>query len=500
MLEKGVVIIGGGMAGLTTAAYLARAGYSVQVYEQHTLPGGYVSSFTRKGFTFPAGPTSFGSNGIIFPILKELCLVEKQRFVRTGHQISWDKHDIPLMSPAQTGRDLGKCFPDEKTALRRYFRWVEIGGTAFHDSLKSGMMFGRAVVKTILRLGIKHPLFPWALWVAKGQTNRSLHDRYFKDGYLRQILNQLGFPVMAGKNTLGMWASYYYDTWISTGGMQSFADLIVRYIRENGGEVYLGKRISRIRVENGQATGVEMQNGTFIPAHWVVSAADLHQTCLELIERNQIPSTMLDKLDRALPSESLFAVFLGLHGSLDLTAALKRFIESHVVFTCADGKYIQLVWLSKDDSTAAPPGKQALFIAALSPFEDWQPLKDDQQAYRVQKTAYADDLITRAEEFLPGLRAHIDVQEAASPLTYERYTSNWHGSTSGWNWNPKDAPHFELAKDLPIKHFYPVGHYVYNPGGVPTAMITAWYIAQIMTRQTKTMKADDKGKTVTSMH
>jgi phytoene dehydrogenase-like protein len=201
-----------------------------------------------------------------------------------------------------------------------------------------------------------------------------------------------------------------------------------------------------------------------------------------LIGRGQITSTMIDKLDRARPSESLFAVFLGLNGSPDLAAALKRFNESHVVFTCADGKYIQLVWLSKDDSTSAPTGKHALYIAALSPFEDWQLLKGDQQAYRAQKTAYTNDLIARAEEFLPGLRAHIDVQEAASPLTYERYTSNWQGSTSGWNWDPKDAPHFELAKDLPIKHFYPVGHYVYNPGGVPTAMITAWYIAREIVR------------------
>ncbi len=60
MAEKGAIIVGAGMAGLTTAAYLACAGLDVRVIEQHTVPGGYISSFVRQGFTLPAGPTSFG--------------------------------------------------------------------------------------------------------------------------------------------------------------------------------------------------------------------------------------------------------------------------------------------------------------------------------------------------------------------------------------------------------------------------------------------------------
>ena len=40
------------------------------------------------------------------------------------------------------------------------------------------------------------------------------------------------------------------------------------------------------------------------------------------------------------------------------------------------------------------------------------------------------------------------------------------------------APRFNFAKDLPLKNFYAVGYYTFNPGGVPTAMITAWYIVR----------------------
>jgi len=373
-MNKQVVIIGAGMGGLTTAAYLAGAGLRVQIFEQHTLPGGYISSFARDGFTFPAGPTSFGSTGIVFPILQELELKGKRRFIRAAHQLSWGEHDIPFHTPRQVALDLAKSFPADRHGLERYFRWVEIGGKGFKDLLESGTMFGRGIVPTMLKLIVRHPLFPWASWVARGQTNRSLHARYFQDPFLRQLLNQLGYPVMAGRNTLGMWITYLYDTWVPAGGMQAFANIFVRFIHEHGGEVHLGERVKGICIENGQARGVMLEAGTEILADWVISAADLHHTCFDLIGWEHLPPIMVSKLGRAHPSEAVFAVYLGLRGSPELSTALARFQESHVSFTCTDGQYIQLVLLSKDDPSIAPPGKHALYAGMLVPYEDWEPL------------------------------------------------------------------------------------------------------------------------------
>jgi prolycopene isomerase len=484
-MPKSVVIIGAGMAGLTAAAYLSRAGLKVDVYEQHTLPGGYISSFVRDGFTFPAGPTSITSNGIVFPILKELGLAEKRKFVHIGHQMSWGEHDVPLRNAPQVREALSKRFPAQSRALQRYFRWVEVGGSGFRQLVESGMMFGQGILPKVLTLLVRHPLMPWASLVARGQTNRSLHQRHFSDPALRGMLDELAYPVMAGQNTLGMWISYFDDTWSPIGGMQGLANTFVRFIHEQGGKVHLGQAVKRISVEKGRAVGIELENGDFVPADWVVSAADLRRTCFELLGRGQLTPTMIAKLEAAHSSEPVFAVFLGLRGSPELERAFQRFHEPHVIFTCADGRTIQLAWLSKDDPSVAPPGKQALFVGRLDNFADWEPLKADESAYRARKAAVADELITRAEEFLPGLRQHIEVQDAASPLTYERYTANWQGATTGWNWNLALAPRFNFARDLPIQNFYAVGHYTFNPGGVPTAMITAWYIArEILNRET----------------
>ncbi|HDY75934.1 MAG TPA: NAD(P)/FAD-dependent oxidoreductase, partial [Candidatus Marinimicrobia bacterium] len=50
------VIIGAGIGGLVCGCYLAKAGMKVLIAEQHSKPGGYCTSFRRKGFTFDAAP------------------------------------------------------------------------------------------------------------------------------------------------------------------------------------------------------------------------------------------------------------------------------------------------------------------------------------------------------------------------------------------------------------------------------------------------------------
>src|SRR5665647_747228 len=66
------IIVGGGIAGLTSAAYLARAGQKVLLIEKNRECGGLVNSFTRDSFHFDAGVRALEDAGIIFPMLKDL--------------------------------------------------------------------------------------------------------------------------------------------------------------------------------------------------------------------------------------------------------------------------------------------------------------------------------------------------------------------------------------------------------------------------------------------
>ncbi|HLW22414.1 MAG TPA: FAD-dependent oxidoreductase, partial [Sphaerochaetaceae bacterium] len=62
-----VCIVGAGLSGLTAAAYLSRAGYSVVLLEKQGHPGGLVNSFSVSGYTFDGGARSIENSGILKP-------------------------------------------------------------------------------------------------------------------------------------------------------------------------------------------------------------------------------------------------------------------------------------------------------------------------------------------------------------------------------------------------------------------------------------------------
>ena len=101
---------------------------------------------------------------------------------------------------------------------------------------------------TVVRLGLRNPLHPWALRVARGQTNVSLYARFFRDPRLMQVLAHFGYPVMDGNVPLGLWAAYFGDYYVPSGGMQSLADLLAQHVCAHGGQVHLGQRVDRILV------------------------------------------------------------------------------------------------------------------------------------------------------------------------------------------------------------------------------------------------------------
>ncbi|MFW6313453.1 MAG: NAD(P)-binding protein [Spirochaetota bacterium] len=92
------IVVGGGMAGLTAAAFIADAGHSDLLCEKEAVLGGLVNSFERDGFIWDAGIRAFEDSGVIVPMLKSLGI--DRSFVKRPVSIGIEDRIIPVESPS----------------------------------------------------------------------------------------------------------------------------------------------------------------------------------------------------------------------------------------------------------------------------------------------------------------------------------------------------------------------------------------------------------------
>src|SRR5471030_115163 len=126
------IIIGSGVAGLITAATLARNGKNVYVFEQHSIPGGYATSFSRKGMRFDVSLHLIGDlaeGGMIKKMLEDIGVIPDLKFYKVDTlyktifpdcEIIADNHDNYI-------QNLCALFPKEKQSIQKLFDvFVEI--------------------------------------------------------------------------------------------------------------------------------------------------------------------------------------------------------------------------------------------------------------------------------------------------------------------------------------------------------------------------------------
>ena len=130
----------------------------------------------------------------------------------------------------------------------------------------------------------------------------------------------------------------------------------------------------------------------------------------------------------------------------------------------------------------APDGKSSLMIHAFAPpgwMDNWG--DGNKEAYKRLKEKARKALIRRAEAVIPELSAVVESEDAATPLTYERYTHNTDGASSAWSWNPNKkffSNMMGMKVDTPVRNLYIGSCWANQIGGVPGALMAAYLCAK----------------------
>ena len=325
------------------------------------------------------------------------------------------------------------------------------------------------------------------------QSTVDLADRHFSRGtVLNRLFGALGYPNMSVQGIAGLFLTAAEDYWYIQEGFQHLADTLAGKFRKNSGDLRLGARVTRIATSGGRAVGV-VCSGATESADFIISACDYKKTFAELLDDpSLLPAGRLEKIRKAAVSEGMCTVYLGLtmtgtelRAHMRTPGVLCGDYANDVNFASpSDPAHFSKVGLSLFSPSLinpalAPEGKSSLMIMALAPArwqDNWR--HADRKAYKALKESVKKTLIERAEAVVPGLRPRIEFEDAATPLTYERYTGNTDGATSAWSWNPAkrfyDSGMMGISVDTPVRNLLIGSCWATQMGGIPGALAAAY--------------------------
>ncbi|PKP57462.1 MAG: hypothetical protein CVT88_08830 [Candidatus Altiarchaeales archaeon HGW-Altiarchaeales-1] len=492
-----VVIIGAGLGGLTCGAILAKSGLKTLVIEQHSIPGGYCTSFKRNGFIFDAAvhfSEGLGERGRFYQILKELEVEKEIELHKIDPLYRVFFGDESFSIPADLNEYismLSKKFPKEEKGISKLFNTIK-GLKEEAEKLPNPLLIWDKIF-----VPLKFPL----IFKYYKKTFAEMLADFIEDDKLRSIISS-GWPYVGlppSKVSATQMAGYLYSAhfeghYYPKGGSQVLANILAKALKKYGGELQLGNKVTKILIENNKAMGVETAKGDKINAKYVVSNADARQTFLKMIEPGKLNSKFLNSLNQMGPSVSFFQVWLG----VDMNPRDKGINEyeifcypsydtDHIYDSCLQGKFelgcgINIPTLN--DTTLAPDNKHIIGLIYPVPYtynENWGTENGKKgSSYKKLKDEKMHQLIKTAERVIPELSKHIILSDAATPLTLERYTQNSEGAAYGWASTPDQSGTSRLQPETPVKNLYLAGHWTTSGGGTITVALSGRTTAEMI--------------------
>ncbi len=475
-----VVVIGGGVGGLSAAIRLAVAGKSVTVVEQNATVGGKMAQVFAEGYRWDTGPSVITMRHVLEELFEVagrrledyLTLAPLEpltRYFYTDGTVLDASSDIARMA-----EQIGKLDERDVEGYLAYLAYAarlhRITGPAFvYEEPPSLRSFTRVSPLDILKVDAWRSM--------DGAIKNFVHSPQ-----LRQLLGRFATYVGASPYrapaTLNVIAHVEMTggVWYPQGGIYRIAEALLRLAQELGVEVRTACTVRQIAVRDGQVQGVTLADETFLPAQAVIANVDVATVYEKLLPSNIVKPAKLQRLMNAEPSCSGFIMLLGVKGQNPRLAHHNIFFsddypaEFEAIFKRGVPPPEPTIYVSitaKSDPQDAPDGCENWFVLVNAPAVDG---RFDWQA---QSEPSGASILDQLAGYGLDVRDKIRVQQIFTPLDLERMTGARGGALYGASSNNMLAA-FKRPNNraTDVRGLYFAGGTTHPGGGVPMVMLS----------------------------
>ncbi len=492
MSDKSIIVIGAGIAGLSAGCYGRMNGYQVQIFEQDTLPGGLCTSWERNGYTINGGLGFLGGSGPLVKmhlIWRELGVVPKIRMIDYEYFVIVEgdegKRFLLYTDVDRLERHMKELAPEDEKVIDEFISAVRVF-TRYHLPFEKAQEL--YTPWDTLKLLCSHFSLIRALGKWKKISIKEFAQR-FTNPFLREAFIQLralfseDLPMVM---LLMFFAwSHLKSAGYPEGGALRFAQAIEDRFIGLGGKIEYRARVDKILVENHRAVGVRLDDGQEHRCDFVISAADGRTTIFDMLAGKYLNNKIRGLYDTLPLAPPVLLVALGIsrefldipHCGVGIIYPLKE----PVTMGGIEMKSLRPM-VYNFDPTLAPAGKTFLRVVFPANYTYWERFKENPDAYRAEKDKVAETVIELLEQRFPGISSHVEMRDVATPLTFERYTSNREGTIIGWDVTTRTA-FKRIPKTLPgLRNFWMAGQWVELGGGIPMVALSGRNVIQLIAK------------------
>ncbi len=308
------VVIGAGFGGLAAALRLRAKGYEVEVFERTGMAGGRAQVFERDGFKHDAGPTV-----ITAPFLFEelFTLFDK----RLEDYIEFRPLNVWYRFRFSDGShfDYGGTIEDTLREIRK-FNEADADGylkLLAHSERIFNVGFTKLADQPFHSLGFMVQQIPHLIRLENYRSVWQLISRYLKNPKLRQAFSIQ--PLLVGGNpfettsiyTLIHFLERKWGVHFTMGGTGALVEGLVRLAQEEGVRMHLNTTVKQVCIDNGEARGIELEDGRIVNANIVVSNGDPMHVYKEMVPKRNQPMTLRAKHGMGRLSMGLYVLYFG---------------------------------------------------------------------------------------------------------------------------------------------------------------------------------------------
>ena len=441
-----VVVVGGGIGGLTVAALLAARGVNVCLLEREPRVGGCAASFEKFGYSFEQGHGLYAGwqpNEIHSQVFSELPVnAPEVRLLEPNYLVRLPDQSEIVVDPntEQFEESLRRSFPEcAGTAVAIYRKLAQLTGALrqalqttpdFLSASRSRRAFkllsGGKIGTEILTAGSQSFL--------QHLDGTSWRFQRFLDVQLQALaqattkdINYLDAALVLGIAREGLFAIQ--------GGAATLANSLADSIRRSGGKLRLDSPVLRLAYDgNGTAVGVDLLSGETVTASKaVVSNLTIWETYGKLIGLNRTPTEIRKQLSN-LRSWGAYLLYLGMdeEGAKSLTSDHLLALTDWQPDQQHDPASSQFLFAAAPSwDSRAPAGKRAVTVHTFTDVDEWFTFHNDETELEEKDQQTLELVWQRLHSTMPELGSSVEVIDTATPRTFYDLTRRKLGMVGG---------------------------------------------------------------------